>query len=268
MVNQSIEEAMTRNIRLKDSAPSVCGLSRNKVYQVEHIPHQHTLNNTYLTLSDEKAINCPYIIRYYKIKPLPKQELVYSVQEKVKGTTMDQLMRHGCPSYEVVKEMIFKILKGFEAIHRAGVLHKDICMKNIFVEFTFPFFTPKITNFNLYQPVYSKSSILVSNPRYLAPEVKHYGDYDIRSEVWSIGALIYDMLCTKFQPGFNTGLSPIFSDHSQEIDLEAIPYCFKNFIRVAMSNTPSDRPDSLTDLIEVLHQCLDARGKTMYNVIE
>lgn len=268
MVNQSIVQAMTRNIRFKDNTPSICGLSRNKVYQVEPIPFQHTLSNTYLTLSNKNAIDCPYVIKYHKIKPLPQQDLVYSIQEKVKGTTMDQLMRHGCPSYEVVKEMIFKILKGFEAIHHAGLLHRDICMNNIFIEFTFPFFTPKITGFNLYQPLYSKSPVLVSNPKYTAPEVKNYADYTIHSEIWSIGALVYDILLAKFQPGFDTGLNGFFPDHFQQINLEVVPYCFRDFLQAAMDETPANRPDTLTELIQVLHQCLDARGKQMYKVIE
>ncbi|UII34862.1 protein kinase [Fulvivirga ulvae] len=257
---------MTRNIRLKDNAPSLCGLSRNKIYQIEPIPFQHTLNSSYLTLANQ-TLDSPYIIKYYKIKHLQKQDLVYSIQEKTKGTTMDQLMRHGCPSYEVIKEMIFKILKGFEVIHDGGILHRDICMNNIFVEFTFPFFTPKITSFNLFRPVYNKSLMLVSNLKYMAPEIKNYADYDIRSEIWSIGALVYDILCTKFQPGFDTGLNRIFSDSPQEINLKIIPYCFRNFIQVAMEDNPSKRPESLTELIEVLHQCLDAREKAIYNAI-
>lgn len=260
-------EAMSRNIRFRDKSSSVCGLSRTKVYQIEQIPSQHMLGDHHIALSKELALNCPYIIKYYKVKHLPEQQQVYTVLEKVKGTTMDQLMRHGCPSYEVVKEMIFKILKGFEAVHSTGILHRDVCMDNVFIEFTFPFFTPKICGFNLYEPIHTNNSMLLTNSAYLAPEVKKYSDYDIRSEIWAIGVLVYNILCAKFQPGFDTGLNKIFSSHSQNIDLDITPHCFKEFLQVALDKNPNNRPDTLTELNQILHQCLDARGKVMYNVV-
>ncbi len=99
-------------------------------------------------------------------------------------------------------------------------------------------------------------------------EVKNYADYTIHSEIWSIGALVYDILLAKFQPGFDTGLNGFFPDHFQQINLEVVPYCFRDFLQAAMDETPANRPDTLTELIQVLHQCLDARGKQMYKVIE
>lgn len=231
-------------------------LDQNKVYKVDSIPNSYVLKKHPNALLNEIAFKSPYIVKYYKIIYDVNTEHIYTVMEKVKGASMDQLLQHGCPSYDIIKNMIFKILKGFEVIHNAGVLHRDVCMKNIFVEFSFPTFTPKVSGFNIFEPYHLNNRINTSDAAYLAPEVWNYSDYNVKSEIWAIGMLIFNMLDAKFKFSAST---KYYKDALTEL-----PRCFRNFIRLALAEKPADRPGSLSELITILYEDLDEADRVSF----
>lgn len=89
---------------------------------------------------------------------------------------------------------LLQIVKGVNHIHCRGIIHRDIKSANILIktggilklaDFGFADF---VNNSN------SKCPYNVGSPVYMSPEAYSYSQYSVKSDVWSIGMIFYELL--------------------------------------------------------------------------
>ena len=127
--------------------------------------------------------------------------ITYLVMELVPGRTLREVMRHESPMPTLrALDLVEQVLIALVAAHDAGLVHRDIKPENVLIT---PGGSVKVADFGLARAVSSATTAtgktLIGTVSYLAPEVVVNAGTDARSDVYSVGAMLYEML---------TGLKP------------------------------------------------------------
>jgi tRNA A-37 threonylcarbamoyl transferase component Bud32 len=133
----------------------------------------------------------------------------YIVMEYVEGRTVRALLRSQKRiDPERALEITAEVLAALEHSHNAGIVHRDIKPGNVMVT---PAGAVKVMDFGIARALDSgqtitKTSAMIGTAQYISPEQVRGGAIDIRSDFYSTGCLLYEMLTGR--PPF-TGDSPI-----------------------------------------------------------
>jgi eukaryotic-like serine/threonine-protein kinase len=135
-----------------------------------------------------------------------RRELPYVAMELLEGCDLRQAMLQGprLRTREAVA-LVGKVALALDVAHKKGVLHRDIKPANIFVTHDGQ---PKILDFGLAQ-IHRRtrtreglqgSSVVGGSPQYMSPELMRSAQdgtvpVDVRSDVYSLGAVLYELLC-------------------------------------------------------------------------
>ncbi|MGE3551997.1 MAG: serine/threonine protein kinase [Candidatus Obscuribacterales bacterium] len=131
----------------------------------------------------------------------------YMVLEFVEGTSLSRLLdrRRFLPAGEAIGIFI-KICKGLDHAHRAGVVHRDLKPGNILIaENPSPDRLVKIVDFGLAREVdlnpdrnqdlgLTRTGVVMGSPLYMSPEQVEAKETDERSDIYSMGCLIFKCL--------------------------------------------------------------------------
>ena len=94
---------------------------------------------------------------------------------------------------KVIVNWFIQILFGISVLHSKKVLHRDLKSANIFLTSNK---TIKIGDFGISKVLDNTSAkTFVGTPYYLSPEVCENRPYDFKSDLWSLGCILYE-LCT------------------------------------------------------------------------
>merc|ERR1712085_136316 len=137
----------------------------------------------------------PHIIRLYKV--FEEKDFWYLITEKMMGGELfDRIV---AKSYYNEKEArdVCKIL--FEAIgmcHDNAVAHRDLKPENLLLRSEDNDSEIKIANFGFAKKVLKPNSLTTQcgTPGYVAPEILEGNAYDTKSDMWSLGVIVYILL--------------------------------------------------------------------------
>jgi serine/threonine protein kinase/Tol biopolymer transport system component len=120
----------------------------------------------------------------------------FLVMEFVEGLTLDRIIeRKGRLPVEEVLSYVEQACAGLQAAYEAGVVHRDIKPANIMIT---PGGTVKIMDFGIARvealTALTQSGMFMGTPRYISPEVASGQEADIRSDLYGLGLLTYEML--------------------------------------------------------------------------
>ena len=134
----------------------------------------------------------------------------YIVMELVNGITLREYLSHNAPlSEKEALEITQQILEALEYSHEHGVVHRDIKPGNIMITSSGKV---KVTDFGIARRTDDAGATLtntwnvVGTAQYIAPEQALGEEVDQRSDIYAVGALLFEMLCAR--PLF-TGETPI-----------------------------------------------------------
>lgn len=124
------------------------------------------------------------------------------VMELVDGPSLEQLLRRGPLDLPVVHHLMQGILEGVAAAHALGVVHRDLKPANVLIEVDGDRLVPRVTDFGLVTRVdgeegghHTRTGATMGTPAYMAPEqIRDAGTVDARADVYSLGAIIYELL--------------------------------------------------------------------------
>ena len=121
----------------------------------------------------------------------------YSMQF-VEGTTLAQRLAAGPLPVREAAALLAKVADAVEAAHRRGVLHRDLKPSNILIDAVGE---PHVSDFGLAKQLEASESMthtgaILGTPCYMSPEqaAGSRGDVGPTSDVWSLGAILYQML--------------------------------------------------------------------------
>ncbi|WP_372369540.1 WD40 repeat domain-containing serine/threonine-protein kinase [Candidatus Uabimicrobium sp. HlEnr_7] len=176
------------------------------------------------------------IVEVYEIGEIPQN---YFTMELVEGRSLSSLLRSKNLTSRRAAIIIAKCANALTYAHGKGIIHRDIKPSNIMMEENNE---PKIMDFGLAKDMKSDSKIsksgdVIGTPAYMSPEQADGQEVDVRGDIYSLGASLYEVL-TKRPPFQGQGsmrlLQQIFNEDPIEPrilnpdipkDLEAI--CLK-----------------------------------------
>ena len=113
-----------------------------------------------------------------------------------------------------------QILEGLDEAHRLGTVHRDLKPSNIMIDKEG---NARIMDFGIARSVHAKGmtgkGVIIGTPEYMSPEQAEAKDIDLRSDLYSFGIILYEMLTGKLPFEGDTPLS-IAMKHKQEIPQE------------------------------------------------
>ncbi len=122
----------------------------------------------------------------------------FIVMEYVHGTTLrERLSEHGVLDPLRACEIMAQVLRALEYSHRHGIVHRDIKPGNVMVT---PTGVAKVMDFGIARAIadtaatMTNTSIVIGTAQYLSPEQAQGGEVDARSDIYSAGALLYELI--------------------------------------------------------------------------
>ncbi|GAB5405843.1 MAG: hypothetical protein Aurels2KO_40740 [Aureliella sp.] len=188
--------------------------------------------------------------------------LPYLVMPVVEGQSLQQRVeRDGpLPIIETIR-IAMQVAEGLSAAHTQGLVHRDIKPANILLENGVE--RVQITDFGLARAVddasMTRSGVIAGTPQYMSPEQAHGDDIDSRSDLFSLGSVVYFML---------TGRSPFRAEtmmgvlnrigNDQPRSLRSIntdvPRWLEEIVDKLLSKSRDDRHQTASEVAQVLQE--------------
>ena len=196
----------------------------------------------------------------------------YFAMEYLEGQSVQELLdeRGSIPS-DLAVSIARQAAAGLKAAAERGIVHRDVKPSNLFLAKDG---TLKVTDFGLAKQLLSDSKLtsdgqFFGTPNYISPEQAGGGRADARSDIYSLGATMYEMVSGK--PPF-VGDSPltVVMQHLRDPvppvrqSNPAVPVPVATLIHKMLSKSPSARPQDYDDLI----RHLDRTAATISTPIE
>jgi hypothetical protein len=203
-------------------------------------------------------LNHPNIVTIYDVGK--SGDVAYIAMELLEGQSLRDVLDSGVvlpPS--TIADIAAQIADGLAAAHQAGVIHCDIKPANVIVLASG---LVKITDFGIAMlPTSARAFIgsVVGSPKYISPEQVVGRPVDARSDVFSLGAVLYEVL-TGTPPFVGTALDEILhnvinvSPEPPTSRNRSLPAAFDAIVARALAKHPDDRYQSAREMSADLRQ--------------
>ncbi|MEW6735206.1 MAG: protein kinase, partial [Acidobacteriota bacterium] len=130
----------------------------------------------------------------------------YLVMELLEGHTLQQeLQEHQLLSPQRCAQILTPVCDALACAHAAGIVHRDIKPDNIYLHQTYEGEVIKVVDFGIAKLLRGNTSFnlnsltvtgsMIGTPSYMSPERLNNNPYDGRADVYSLGVMLYRMLC-------------------------------------------------------------------------
>jgi tetratricopeptide (TPR) repeat protein/predicted Ser/Thr protein kinase/TolB-like protein len=198
-------------------------------------------------------LNHPNICAIYAVEEIDDERFI--VMEYVKGKTLRELIQSGEVSNEQALDYGIQIVEALQEAHVKEIVHRDIKTENIMVNDRGQV---KVMDFGLAKlkgaARLTRTGSTVGTLAYMAPEQIDGRGADLRSDVFSLGVVLYELF---------TGQYPFRGEHEA-----AIVYSIMNEDPRPLQEQNPDAPSSLTQILNrALEKDPDARYQTAHEML-
>jgi len=195
-------------------------------------------------------LKSPYLVTIFDVK-YNDQGKPFVIMEYVAGPSLRDLIVESPSGLGAQKSafMLREIAKGLTYLHDRGIVHRDLKPGNIFYEDGYV----KIGDYGLSKAMtasqHSGQTVTVGTVHYMAPEIGQ-GKYDQSIDIYALGIVLFEMLSGQV-PFFGASPGEILMKHmASEPDLDQIDEPFATVIRRAMAKDPTDRYQTVQEMVE------------------
>jgi tetratricopeptide (TPR) repeat protein len=217
------------------------------------------------------ALDHPNICSVFEVGTHDNRPFI--VMQYVEGDTLASLLRHGALSSSRALDIGSQIASALHAAHSVGIVHRDIKPQNVMLT---PGGQVKLLDFGLAKvnpqsspadqthsgvdPLTLDGHRLAGTPAYMAPEQITGGDVDGRTDLFALGAVLYE--CLTGRPAFG-GAKPVAQIFGQILRDEprgpsslvaGLTPDHDALCRRLMAKTPGDRFDTASDALDAINQ--------------
>lgn len=232
-----------------------------KVLRDEFITDDEFVRRFNIEAQAAASLTHPNIVSIYDVGQ--EDNIYYIVMELIQGKTLKQIIdEDGVLPWKWSLNIAIQMASALETAHKNNIVHRDIKPHNIIITEDG---IAKVTDFGIAKAV-SNSTITafgttIGSVHYFSPEHARGGFTDAKSDLYSLGVVLYEMLTGRVPFDADTPVS-IALKHMQEKAVEpiklnpSIPYSVNKLILKAMEKDVSLRYQSATEMLKDLGMAL------------
>lgn len=201
----------------------------------------------------------PNIVNIYDVGS--ENGLYYIVMEYVEGITLKTYIeKKGQLSFKESASIAIQVARGIEAAHNKNIIHRDIKPQNIIISTDGKV---KVTDFGIAKATSSNtiSSDVMGSVHYASPEQARNGFVDGRSDIYSLGIVMFEMVTGRVPFDGDTTVAVALQHLQEEIARPSIyapdlPISFEKIILKCTQKTPDRRYQTIEELLTDIRRSL------------
>lgn len=201
----------------------------------------------------------PNIVNIYDVGS--ENGLYYIVMEYVEGITLKTYIeKKGQLSFKESASIAIQVARGIEAAHNKNIIHRDIKPQNIIISTDGKV---KVTDFGIAKATSSNtiSSDVMGSVHYASPEQARNGFVDGRSDIYSLGIVMFEMVTGRVPFDGDTTVAVALQHLQEEIAMPSIyapdlPISFEKIILKCTQKTPDRRYQTIEELLTDIRRSL------------
>ncbi len=204
------------------------------------------------------ALNHPNIVTVYGLRQVG--DLTFLATEFVEGKTLRETLNQGPLPFHTIEDIASQVAQALQAAHARGIVHRDIKPENIMLrpdglvkvlDFGLAKWTGTLSGLDGLQSLRATETtpgVIMGTPRYMSPEQARGQSIDIRTDLFSLGAVLYEMVAGRAAMEGTTASDIIASI------LTKVP-----------TPLPTIRPDCPRPLVHVIGRALEKDREKRYS---
>jgi serine/threonine-protein kinase len=196
------------------------------------------------------ALNHPNICVIHEVGE--SEDHPYIAMEYVEGETLRDKIKKGPLKLEEAVDLVDQVAAGLAEAHGKGIIHRDVKSANIMVTAKGQ---AKVMDFGLAKlrggSSLTKSQTTIGTVAYMSPEQARGDELDQRTDIWSLGVVIYEML---------SGKLPFQGDHDQTLIYSILQREPESLVKI--------RPSLSPELQHIVFQALTKKADDRYRTME
>jgi serine/threonine-protein kinase len=217
------------------------------------------------------ALNHPNILTIYEIFELNGQSFI--VTEFVEGQTLHTRIQQGVVAVEDALEIAIHVANALAAAHTAGIAHRDIKPANIMLR---PDGLVKVLDFGVAKYIQSESGderetmiqtkpgAVVGTVAYMSPEQARGIGVDARTDLWSLGVILFEMVSARRPFNGETSLDVMSAVIERNPPSFAelgitVPELYQRIVLKLLQKVPDERYQSANELLTDLKELKKSR---------
>ena len=214
------------------------------------------------------AISHEHVVQMFQVARVEEGEIAFLVMQLIEGKTLEEMLKPGSSlAPQETARIAMQMAAGLSAAHDRGLVHRDIKPGNILIEESTG--RVKLTDFGLARisddVKLTRTGMLMGTALYMSPEQAIGEKIDERSDLFSLGAVMYEMATGKvaFDAPTPVGVMKLIMDKDPRAPYKINPDIGKptsDLIMQLLSKDPSKRPDSAGEVARALASIVTEHG--------
>ena len=189
----------------------------------------------------------------------------FMVMEYLQGETLLETLKKRAPLTEnETLDLAIDMARGLREAHRQGVVHRDLKPSNVMLVKVDGEDTCKLLDFGLVKvmsqegPGITQTGVFLGSPTYIAPEQVEQGHVDARTDIYSLGVIMFE--CLTGRPPFVGSTMDLLSAHANDpaprmksVNPDTqVATQVEEFVLSCLAKDPDDRPEGADDFLDRL----------------
>ncbi|SER45870.1 Stk1 family PASTA domain-containing Ser/Thr kinase [Lachnobacterium bovis] len=216
------------------------------------------------------SLEHPNIVNIYDVGS--EEGLHYIVMEYIEGITLKTYIeKKGCLTYKEAVSIAIQIAKGIEAAHNKNITHRDIKPQNIIISTEGKV---KVTDFGIARAASTNtvSADVMGSVHYASPEQARNGFVDGRSDIYSLGIVMYEMVTGRVPFDGDTTVSVALQHLQDEMVSPSeyakdLPISIEKIIQKCAQKNPDRRYQNIEELTQDLRKSLVTPNEDFVQIV-